>query len=426
MIIETFTVQNYMGFAAQEFTLHKQFNLFAGVNGSGKTSLLEALADSLGLWHSVARHYGTRNIRKARVRRDWVGSNGASSLEPQYPCAIKATGSIAEVPVAWERGLYDEIKAAWPTQTSATRKTIQNLIASARNGEPVVLPLIAYYGDARLHLDRQVRASRGGKEDPRHLKNSLSRLEGLRNSLDSRIAWKDWVQWVAKQEWRTFQDRTEPPEYALFKTAVLSCLEGGESFGYDARSEEILVGIAGHGVLPLADLSAGQKIMVMMVGDLARRMALLNPHLGPDCLMKTPGIVLIDELDLHLHPIWQRTIPHSLKNTFPSVQFVCTSHSPQIIGELPAAEVHLLKDGTVVHPGQSFGMDSNWILEVLMGGADMNQEVVADLERVQDFLMEKKITEAASLVTALRSRVGNSGAIQGAASSVERFKILGR
>jgi predicted ATP-binding protein involved in virulence len=427
MKIDRFLVQNYMGYSAQEFELHPHFNLFAGENGAGKTSVLEALADALGIWHSVVKDYGTRNIRKDHVRRAWVGTNGTHTLERQYPVVVSVSeGRIGDVTHSWKRGFYGTTKPDRDSGTSKVRRAIQERVASVRTGETVILPLLGYYGDGRLHLDRQVRAKRSGKENPRRLKNSLSRLEGNRNSLDSRIAWKDWVQWVAKQEWTTFQDRAEPLAYQLFKGAVLNCIEGGQSFRYDAKSEEILVGIKRQGELPLEQLSSGQKSMVLMIGDIARRMVQLNEYLGAECLKLTPGVVLIDELDLHLHPIWQRTIPHSLKHTFPAIQFVCTSHSPQIIGELPGDEVQFLGAGKPEHPGQSFGMDSNWILNVLMGSDDKNLQVEAALETIKDLLMEKKIEDATVILHDLRSKVGNSYAIQRAASSIERFKILGK
>ena len=426
MKINQFQVQNYMGYAAQSFDLHPSFNLFAGENGAGKTSLLESLADALGIWHAVVKDYGLRSLGASRVRLDWVGSNGSKTLERQYPLVVRVLGGeINGKPQTWSRD-YDGKGTTSDKETKQTRKAIRDIVAAARSGAPVVLPLLAYYGDGRLHLDRQVRASRAGKEDPRRLKNSLSRLEGNRNSLDSRIAWKDWVQWVAKQEWSAFQEKAEPLAYTLFKQAVLNCIEGGESFRYDAKKEEILVAIHRQGELPLEQLSAGQKSMVLMVGDIARRIVQLNKHLGADCLKLTPGVVLIDELDLHLHPIWQRTIPHSLKKIFESIQFICTSHSPQIIGELPPEEVQFLAPGKSQHPGQSFGLDSNWILNVLMGGRDKNTQVEADLNKIKDLLMQKDYDGANAVLQDLRRKVGNSGAIQRAASSIERFKLLGK
>ncbi|MEO0018736.1 MAG: hypothetical protein RLZZ522_2019, partial [Verrucomicrobiota bacterium] len=238
MRIDHFQVTNYMGYAMQEFLLDQRFNLFAGENGAGKTSLLESLADALGIWHSAVEGHGFRNLRKDHVRRAWVGSNGSNSLERQFPCVVEVSrGVINDAQHAWKRGLYDGTKAEKEPHTAKARSAIRDMVAAARSGEPVILPLLAFYGDGRLQADRQVRATRKSREDPRRIKNRLSRLEGNRNSLDSRIARKDWVLWVAKQEWSNFQVGTEPIGYSQFKKAVLNCIEGGETFRYDAKKE---------------------------------------------------------------------------------------------------------------------------------------------------------------------------------------------
>jgi predicted ATP-binding protein involved in virulence len=426
MRIKKLNLQNFMGYdAAHDLDFDSKFILLVGENGAGKTSLLEGLADALGIWHATVLGYGWRNISEDHIRRGWVGSNGARSLEKQFPVEVAVEGEIGGQELKWARGIYKGNKTSNKNARKA-QDIIESLAEKARAGEPVSLPLVAYYGDGRLHLDRQVRASRGGKENPKRVQNRLSRFEGNRNSLDSRIAWKDLVQWVARQEWVTFQEKQEPVEYKVFKQAILDCLEGGESFGYDARSEQILVGIQRQGVLPLENLSAGQKSMVVMIGDLVRRLALLNPHLGLEVAHESPGIVLIDELDLHLHPVWQRKIAANLKRTFRQLQFICTSHSPQIIGELQPEEVRLLQGKQVSQPAQSFGMDSNWILKVLMGGVEMDPEIKGDIKTVQELALKREFPQARTLLKSLRERVGNSKEIQFAASTIDRVELLGK
>lgn len=426
MRIKKLNLQNFMGYdAAHDLDFDSKFILLVGENGAGKTSLLEALADALGIWHATVLGYGWRNISEDHIRRGWVGSNGARSLEKQFPVEVAIEGEIGGQELKWARGIYKGNKTSNKNARKA-QDIIESLAEKARAGEPVSLPLVAYYGDGRLHLDRQVRASRGGKENPKRVQNRLSRFEGNRNSLDSRIAWKDLVQWVARQEWVTFQEKQEPVEYKVFKQAILDCLEGGESFGYDARSEQILVGIQRQGVLPLENLSAGQKSMVVMIGDLVRRLALLNPHLGLEVAHESPGVVLIDELDLHLHPVWQRKIAANLKRTFRQLQFICTSHSPQIIGELQPDEVRLLQGKQVSQPAQSFGMDTNWVLEVLMGGSKCNEAVKGRLEQVFRLITDKKLPEAEAETIRLRGEIGNNNDLQRAMSLIERIKLLGK
>ncbi len=119
---------------------------------------------------------------------------------------------------------------------------------------------------------------------------------------------------------------------------IQSCLDGCEHMYFDFARFELIVQIRGK-VLPFKLLSDGQRSMLAMVADIAYRMAQLNPHLLENVTLETPGVVLIDELNLHLHPKWQRTIVDNLRKTFPKVQFIATSHSPFIIQSLRPGEL---------------------------------------------------------------------------------------
>jgi len=85
--------------------------------------------------------------------------------------------------------------------------------------------------------------------------------------------------------------------------------------------------------------------LLTQIGDLARRVITLNPHLGRDALHQTPGVVMIDELDLHLHPKWQRRIIEDLRRVFPNIQFIVTTHSPFLIQSLRSGEELVMLDG---------------------------------------------------------------------------------
>ena len=121
-------------------------------------------------------------------------------------------------------------------------------------------------------------------------------------------------------------------------------------------------------------------MMLALVADIAIKAVTQNNFLVPPdalssedeplprALAQTPGVVLIDELDVHLHPRWQRRVATDLKETFPKIQFVSTSHSPQIIGELQPEEIRLLDEPRAGDsPAHSSGLDSNAILEDILG-----------------------------------------------------------
>ena len=132
--------------------------------------------------------------------------------------------------------------------------------------------------------------------------------------------------------------------FRIVRNAITACVEGATSCYYDGRYKDLVVLLKKQGPHLFRNLSDGQRIVLTLVGDMARRAAILNPHLGDAALRNTPGVVTIDELDLHLHPNWQRRIIHDLKTTFPSLQFIATTHSPQLIGEAQPEEIRMLDD----------------------------------------------------------------------------------
>jgi predicted ATP-binding protein involved in virulence len=151
------------------------------------------------------------------------------------------------------------------------------------------------------------------------------------------------VAWLKKKEWVEFQARSPLAELQVVKAAVANCIDKCEHFGFDAASGHVMVKLLeGDRVymLRFTALSHGVRSMLAMVADAAWRCAVLNPHLGADAAKETPGVVLIDEIDLHLHPSWQRRVVDDLKRAFPKVQFIATTHSPFIIQSLEPGELY--------------------------------------------------------------------------------------
>ena len=163
-------------------------------------------------------------------------------------------------------------------------------VRKVRVGEQVTLPLICAYGTERLWYehDRNTKAKR----------RLPSRLDGYRECFDFGIQETELVNWIAAQQTVS----PEPVALNIVKNAIISCVEGANFLSYDGRYDDLIVEIAPYGTQFLKNLSDGQRVMLTLVGELARRIATLNPHLGSNSLRETPGVVLIDELDMHFHP----------------------------------------------------------------------------------------------------------------------------
>ena len=151
--------------------------------------------------------------------------------------------------------------------------------------------------------------------------------------------------------------------------------------------------------IPLSQLSDGFKSTVSLIADIAYRMASLNPQLGTSVLNETDGIVLIDEVDLHLHPAWQHRILGDLLEIFPKVQFIVTTHAPAVISSAKSEELVILKDHEAFDIGsESYGNDANSILKEIMGVPERNPAVAELFIKFYSFLDNKQYDEAEKIL----------------------------
>lgn len=202
--------------------------------------------------------------------------------------------------------------------------------------EGVVFPLIAYYGASRYSQPPTATADDFMEPGPR--------LQGYYASLVAVPNEMQFLRWAKAQEFVKAQEGQPVPGLDAAKGAVAQCVEGCRDLVYRARDDVLTVDLADGRTLPYNLLSAGERSMLAMVADMAWRCSYLNPDLGADAARETPGVVLIDEIDLHLHPSWQRRVVGDLKRAFPKVQFIVTTHSPFIIQSLEPGELITLDD----------------------------------------------------------------------------------
>ena len=145
-------------------------------------------------------------------------------------------------------------------------------------------------------------------------------------------------------------------------------------------------------------LSDGERGVLALVLDLARRLVQANPEMD-NPVLEAEAVVLIDEIDLHLHPSWQRAIVRNLTSTFPRCQFIATTHSPQVIGEVGHERIHIMTDSEVYSPTHSFGVDSSRVLDEIMDAESRTKEAQDLLSRVS----------GGNRQTALRRSQGTAG-----------------
>ena len=444
MRIEKLILQNFKKYenASFSFTQEDQdspdFHVFIGNNGAGKTSILDAIAIGLGVWLEKVPDSLLANSRRKLTadQKTIIATKTGDRVQPQQKIgdtSLQLSGQILETELDWGPLL----EAGKKNVSNSNSKKALSLIWSAyerSQTENIVLPVIAYYGAGRAWLPHNQRSKVKAKQNGRS-----NRWEALYDCLNERIRLSDLNEWFRKEETaRGKRGGKYRPGFSIVLQAVKASLPDVEDLYFDDELEEIILTINGN-PQPFSNLSAGQRNHFALFADIAVKAVTQNNFLVPAdqltdedkplarVLKKTPGVVLIDELDVHLHPQWQRTVAANLSNAFPSIQFITTTHSAQIVGELLPWQVHVLdENGIEQNNSQSFGMDSNWILKVLMGARDQNEKVGNDVLRIFDLIRNKDLENAEKAARKLRDLVGNSESIQRAMSTIERIRLLGK
>ena len=191
---------------------------------------------------------------------------------------------------------------------------------------------------------------------------------------------------------------------------------------YDKRIEELMCRIDDE-VLPLRFLSAGYRSMIGMVLDIACRMAILNPNMR-DNAYETDGVVLIDELDLHLHPKWQWHIISALEQTFPNVQFIATTHSSIILSSFKGENIIDINDNGVEYKNNAYGYKINDILNILQGSDERVPSIQSVFVEFYDAIDKGDISTAEKILTSLKEKLHeNDPDIVGAETTLELEKM---
>ncbi len=365
MYAKSISIINFRRFAAFECSFDPRFTLLMGPNGSGKSSLLRAMHVALRSLFSSLNVPMPDLFEESSVRRmESVDPADESWRTPQYPSRIKLWVELDRT----ERVFAAERLAANNREyvcSDGDRAASLDAMAAARALGPAwfdpaastASPLIARFGPSGSTEAGVL----NGVQKP------FSTKQEIWQRFDSDIVNANGLaQWFQYNELRTLQEGKPPLMYRLAKAAVLGAIHA-EDIRYVVRDNQLMLLHRDHGWRPYGELSDGQRRLAAIFSELALRCASLNSQLGEDAIAATPGIVTIDELDLHLYPAWQRCVVPDLLRVFPKLQFIATSHSPFLLqAAFESGRVVDMRNGQFVDPGDTSIED---ITEGVMGVA---------------------------------------------------------
>lgn len=421
------TINNYRGLSHVSFEPHSKLNVFAGFNGAGKSSILDATAISLS-WFANRLKSINASGRPIRVQDIHNGQNQSQIITNcQYP------GDNFSWILLKERTKKKDHKgtASALMRMNDVVKTLQHEIQE-KDGK-LNLPLLAYYPVNRAVLDIPLRIRE---------KHQFSILTAYEGALTSGADFRTFFEWFREREdlenenFRKAGEQTPLPAFqqdkqlGAVRKAIETFMPGFKN--PTVRRKPLRMEIEKESrVLSVEQLSDGEKCLMALVGDIARRLAILNPML--DQPLDGAGVVLIDEIDLHLHPSWQRDVVPNLNRTFPNCQFFISTHSPHVLTHVQPESIHLLHmtdegDIEMTSATESYGKNVDRVLEDLMGlKTTRPDEIKEGLREIYDLIQQGKTGKAQQKIESLRSKIpGGDPELVKADVLIQRKEILGR
>jgi predicted ATP-binding protein involved in virulence len=396
--------------------------VFVGNNGTGKSSMLQALATSLSWFTARLRtEKGSGNPILEDAILD-TATSAAIEVEICDSLVGLANTNKHEIGNLFQWSITKTRKGRKAQHTSqlndCTRLANHYRNALTQDAQ-TSLPLIAFYPVERVVLDIPLKI---------RTKHTFLQLDGYDNSLSQGVDFRRFFEWFREREdtenesgisqdllgqlkqlvgsnqdvWQRLVElnaSAKDRQLTAVRAAIRQFIPHMDNLRV-RRKPRLHMAIDKNGeTLNVAQLSQGEKSLMALVGDIARRLAMLNPALENP--LTGDGIILIDEVDLHLHPSWQRSLCDRLIETFPNCQFVLTTHSPLVISDCKHVLVYTLTNGELEELPSQYGQDANTVLLDVMDTSIRNEKINVELNNLLDAIQDANLAQAQHLLAKL-------------------------
>jgi predicted ATP-binding protein involved in virulence len=424
MNIKQLRMQSFRGVSDLTLDFDTRLNVLIGNNGSGKSSILDCLGALL-------------NHISGLVNALYVNSNNIIDFKNSRPKNIFLDDDISannEKATVQLETILNSLSFLFSIQKN--RKNQSNVSAKILDNNPsdrlqsfvhsTNIPVLVYYSVKRDILFEEC-------QDYQQEKSNTLLDTYIRAFTGGQVVFKEFFEWFKLLEELENELIRDNPNYRdkqleSVRQAVYTFLPEFKDLRIRRSPELRMTVTKNDSELTINQLSDGEKNLLAMVGDLARRLAIANPEMEkPE---QGSGVVLIDEIELHLHPKWQRMVIPALLRTFPNCQFIITTHSPQVLGEVKDGKIYRLantESGITAEIVRTYGRDSNRILEDEMGVPKRNQKIKDDLLNLFRLIDDGNLTQAKQLQVSLKEEIGfDEPEFARADVLIHRKEVLGR
>lgn len=399
--IKDITVKNYKRFTDVSFDFQNKSTIIFGMNGMGKSTLLSALCYLNRVWinrinPSQSKAFESFDDDHITVGQETLSLSGTLVFENQeYELNRfyrKSKRNSRTKIATYDKKNYDRV--------------VNDFVERFLSSDETDMPIFVYYGTNRSVLDIPLRIRK---------KHQFDKLSALDHTMENSVDFRSFFEWYRDQESNETSVIRENGDFTysdkMLKSVQYAIEEMiGNVSGLKIKINPLRMVVTKDDTELRVDLlSDGEKCTLAMLGDLARRLVLANPNAVKP--LDGKGIVLIDEIELHMHPKWQRKVLPTLKKLFPNIQFIVTTHSPQVLGE--ADDSYLIysiseNDDASAVLNRMDGYDSNYILEEYMDTESTNvatKELVSEIYSLAD---KCKFKDAEEKLDELAIRTGKA------------------